>query len=165
MWHTILESNLINFLIVVAILVFICIKLNVNAKIGNLQKAVIDSVEKSSAKKEDAHKALNEIQEKINHLNDDIADIEKNAERNIKSIERRISKEIVQKKKDIDNNATRIINLENKNFKAKLSDILSDASINLVKKNVIEQLSNNKELHDKYINEAIEGIDKVNLWK
>lgn len=163
MWHTILESNLINFLIVLSILVFICIKLNIKAKINDLQKAIVDSVEKSSSKKEDAHKALNEIQEKINHLDDDIADIEKNAERNIKSIERRISKEIVEKKKDIDNNATRIINLETKNFKTKLSNILSDASIDLVKKNVIEQLEKNKGLHNKYIDEAIEGIDKVNL--
>lgn len=163
MWHTILESNLINFLIVLSILVFIGVKLNVKAKIGDLQKTIVSYVEKSSLEKENAHKALNEIQEKINHLEDDIADIEKNAERNIKSIERRISKEIVEKKQDIDNNATRIINLENKNFKSKLSDVLSDASINLVKKNVIEQLANNKSLHDRYINEAIEGIDKVNL--
>ena len=163
MWHAILESNLINFLIVVSILVFIFIKLNVSAKIGDLQKTVVTSVENSLAKKDDAHKALNEIQDKINHLEDDIHDIESNAERNIKSIERRISKEIVEKKKDIDNNATRIINLENKNFKEKLSDVLSDASINLVKKNVIEQLENNKALHDRYINEAIEGIDKVSL--
>lgn len=163
MWHTILESNLINFLIVLSILVVISIKLNVKTKIGELQKVIVSYVENSSLEKDNAHKALNEIQEKINHLEDDIEDIEKNAQRNIKSIERRISEEIVEKKKDIDNNANRILNLEVKNFKAKLSDILSDASINLVKKNVIEQLKENKELHNRYINEAIDGIDKVNL--
>ena len=71
--------------------------------------------------------------------------------------------EIEEKKKDIENNAKRILGLETKKFKSHLSGVLSQASIDLAKKNALEQLNNNRELHDRYINEAIDEIDRIGL--
>ena len=67
------------------------------------------------------------------------------------------------KKKDIENNAKRILGLETKKFKSHLSSVLSQASVDLAKKNALEQLENNRELHDRYINEAIDEIDRIGL--
>lgn len=163
MWNLILESNLINFIVVFVIMAFIIKKINVGDKIENVRKTIKSYVDESSNEKEAAEKELSQIQAKIEHLQDDIKDIEATAQNNIKGFENKIQEEIYEKKKDIDKNAERILNLETKNFKDKLSSVLSEASINLARKNAIEQLKNNRELHNKYINEALEGIDKINL--
>ncbi len=163
MWNLILESNLINFIVVFVIMAYIIKKINVGDKIENVRKTIKSYVDESSNEKAAAEKELSQIQAKIEHLQDDIKDIEATAQNNIKGFENKIQEEIYEKKKDIDKNAERILNLETKNFKDKLSSVLSEASINLVRKNAIEQLKNNRELHNKYINEALEGIDKINL--
>ncbi len=163
MWNLILESNLINFIVVFVIMAFIIKKINVGDKIENVRKTIKSYVDESSNEKEAAEKELSQIQAKIEHLQDDIKDIEATAHNNIKGFENKIQEEIYEKKKDIDKNAERILNLETKNFKDKLSSVLSEASINLARKNAIEQLKNNRELHNKYINEALEGMDKINL--
>lgn len=163
MWNLILESNLINFIVVFVIMAFIIKKINFGDKIENVRKTIKSYVDESSNEKAAAEKELSQIQAKIEHLQDDIKDIEATAQNNIKGFENKIQEEIYEKKKDIDKNAERILNLETKNFKDKLSSVLSEASINLARKNAIEQLKNNRELHNKYINEALEGIDKINL--
>ena len=163
MWNLILESNLINFIVVFVIMAYIIKKINVGDKIENVRKTIKSYVDESSNEKAAAEKELSQIQAKIEHLQDDIKDIEATDQNNIKGFENKIQEEIYEKKKDIDKNAERILNLETKNFKDKLSSVLSEASINLARKNAIEQLKNNRELHNKYINEALEGIDKINL--
>lgn len=163
MLNLILESNLINFIIVLTVMIIIVKKINVTEKIENVRKSIQSYVDDSSNEKENAKKELAKITEEIEHLEDDLKDIETTAETNIKGFERKIREEIYEKKKDIEKNAQRILSLETKNFKDKLSNILSEASINLVRKNAIEQLKNNKELHNKYIDEAMEGIDKISL--
>lgn len=163
MWNLILESNLINFIVVFVIMAFIIKKINVGDKVENVRKTIESYVDEASNEKAAAEKELSQIQAKIEHLQDDIKDIEATAQNNIKGFENKIQEEIYEKKKDIDKNAERILNLETKNFKDKLSSVLSEASINLARKNAIEQLKNNRELHNKYINEALEGIEKINL--
>ena len=131
--------------------------------LGICRKEIKTYVDNSSQEKESAKKELDEINEKIKHLPDEIADIKQSAENNIRGIEKRINEEIEEKKKDIENNAKRILGLETKKFKSRLSGILSQASIDLAKNNALEQLNNNRELHDRYINEAIDEIDRIGL--
>lgn len=162
-WQIIVQSNTLNFLIVLAIVLFIVSKFDVKSKLEMIKEEIKAYVDNSSQEKEAAEKDLDEIKEKIKHLPNEIADIKQSAENNIKGIEKRINQEIEDKKKDIENNAKRILGLETKKFKSRLSGILSQASIDLAKKNALEQLNNNRELHDKYINEAIDEIDRIGL--
>ena len=162
-WQIIVQSNTLNFLIVLAVVLFIVSKLDVKSKREAIKDEIKTYVDNSSQEKESAKKELDEINEKIKHLPDEIADIKQSAENNIRGIEKRINEEIEEKKKDIENNAKRILGLETKKFKSRLSGILSQASIDLAKNNALEQLNNNRELHDRYINEAIDEIDRIGL--
>ena len=162
-WQIIVQSNTLNFLIVLAVVLFIVSKLDVKSKLEVMKDEIKTYVDASSKEKEDAKNELDEINEKIKHLPEEIADIKQSAENNIRGIEKRINEEIDEKKKDIENNAKRILGLETKKFKSRLSGILSQASIDLAKKNALEQLNDNRELHDRYINEAIDEIDRIGL--
>ena len=162
-WQLIIQSNTLNFLIVLAVVLFIASKLDIKTKLEKLRSEIQIFVDESSKEKENSLKTLNEVNEKIKHLPEEIADIKKTAENNVRGIEQRINSEIQEKMTDIENNAKRILGLETKKFKSKLSGILSQASIDLARKNAEEQLQNNRELHNKYINDAINEIDRINL--
>ena len=162
-WQIIVQSNTFNFIIVLVVLLGIVSKLDVKSKIEQLRKEIKAYVDKSSEEKEIAESSLNEINEKLKHLPEELADIKNSAENNIKGIAKRIEFEIEDKKKDIENNANRILNLEIKTFKENLTGRLSQASVDLSRKNAIEQLKNNRELHNKYIYDAINELDGINL--
>ncbi|MBE7705377.1 MAG: hypothetical protein E7Z90_06165 [Cyanobacteria bacterium SIG29] len=162
-WQLLIKSNTINFLIVLGIIIFLVAKLSISSKIEVLRDEIKKFVDASVQEKENAQKELDEIKEKIVHLPDEIKDIKDTAQKNIKGIEQKIEVEIQEKMQDVENNAKRILNLETKKFKSKLSGILSEASIKLARQNAIEQLEQNRELHDKYINEAIDEIDRISL--
>ena len=78
---------------------------------------------------------------------------------NIESLAKKSESDIEEKKTDIDNNVNRIMDLETKKFKSRLTALLSEASVNLARDNAVKQLENNRQMHDKYIEDAIEEID------
>ncbi len=161
--QTFIQTNSLNFIIVLAVLIFILSKLKINEKINKLRDDIKSYVDNSTSEKALAQKELEETEEKIKHLPEETQLIETSAENNIKGLEQKIKREIEDKKNDIKTSADRILNLEIKQFKAKLTSILSEKSVILAKDNAIEQLKNNRELHNKYIDEAIEEIGRLSL--
>lgn len=163
LYETLLHSNTINFIIVVIVIAIICYFLNISEKIEKLQKNIENYVKNSEQEKEHAELELKNTEEKIDKLPEDLADIKLSAENNIKNFEQKLQRETTLKKIDIKNNAERILNLEIKTFKEKLTGTLTEASINLAEQNAKEQLKNNIELHNKYIDEAIDEIHRISL--
>ena len=163
----ILFSNVINFAIIVAIFVFVFTKTGIGKKlvfvINEIPKQIENYVNTSIDEKENSLKKLNNVNEQIEHLPEEIQDINKRADNNIKSLEVKFQNEIEQKKKDIEVNGKRILNLETKKFQQKLTGIISEISVKLAKENAEKQLNDNRNLHNKYIDKAIDGIDGINL--
>ena len=50
-----------------------------------------------------------------------------------------------------------------KKFKQKLTSVLSEKSVEIAKENAVNQLRENTELHNKYIDNAIEELDRISL--
>ncbi len=163
LFEIITKSNIINFIIVLALLIWLFSKINLKAKTAELSLQIKNYVRESETEKESSLEKLKEIETEIVNLPKNIKDIELSTEKNLHGINKRITKEIEEKKSDLQNNEKRILGLERKKFKEKLTTILTETSIDLARKNAIEQLENNRELHDKYIYEAINEIDEVNL--
>ena len=150
-------------MIVVIILAFIFYKLNIKQKLENLQKEIKAYVDSSTDEKELAQKELAKSEQAVEKLPSDIDKIKKDTDNSLKNIENKVYNETEEQKKDIANNAQRLLNLETKKFYSKLISILSEKSVDLAKENAIEQLNQNKDLHKAYIDEAINELDKINL--
>lgn len=162
-WQLILQTNTFNFIIVLAILILIISKLNVKEKIEHIRDEIKSYVHESSNEKNLAEKELENIKKEVVKLPDEISRIKESAKNSVSSLERKIEAEVKEQMSDIDNNAKRLLSFETKKFKSKLSSILSEASIVLAKDNALKQLENNRELHNKYIEDAIEEINRINL--
>ena len=162
-WHLLLQSNIFNFIIVVAIIVYLFKKFNIKQKIEKLTNEIKSYVDESEKEKIDAEKELRNINNKIEKLPLEIDNINRSADNSVKSLSEKIHAETETQKQDILNNAERLLNLETKKFKSKLVNILSEKSVELVVENTIKQLNSNRELHKKYIDNAISELDRINL--
>ena len=162
-FHLIIHSNLINFLIVLGIIIVLVVKLNLNGKIEVLRDEIKTYVDTSVQEKEVAEQKLSSIKQKIEELPSQIKDIEIKTENSVKSIGEKIKADIQEQKQDISNNAERIFNLEMKKFKQKLTSALSEKSIEIARENAVKQLNENNELHNKYIDSAIDELDGISL--
>ena len=161
--HLLVHSNTLNFLIVLSIIVILVVKLNLKDKIEVLREEIKSYVDASADEKNIAEQNLSIIKEKIQKLPLQIEDIQKSTENSVKSIGEKIKADIQEQKQDISNNAERILNLEMKKFKQKLTSVLSEKSVEIAKENAINQLKENNELHNKYIDNAIEELDRISL--
>lgn len=163
----ILYSNILNLAIIVYAFIYACTKTKFGAKlssvINSIPQKIADYVNSSIQEKENSIKTLDNVNEQINHLPDEIQDINQSADNNIKNLEIKFQNEIEQKKKDIEINGKRILNLETKKFQQKLTGIISEVSVKLAKENAQKQLNEKKYLHNKYIDNAIDSIDEINL--
>lgn len=162
-WHLLIHSNTLNFFIVLALIIFVVVKLNLKQKIETLRDEIKYYVETSEQEKIQAEKELENIKNRIEKLPEEIDCIRKSAENSVENFGEKIRAEIDEQKQDISKNAERLFNLETKKFKSKLTNLLSEKSIELVKENALNQLNSNKELHNKYIDNAISELDRVNL--
>lgn len=161
--HEFIQSNTFNFVIVLAFLVWIISKLNIGAKLENMKSIIKSYVNEAENEKFNAEKSLADINVKVQKLPEEIKEIERSVQNSIENLEFKSKNDIEDKIRDIDNNVNRILNLETKKFKSKLTAILSEASVNLARDNALKQLENNREMHDKYIYEAINEIDGMKL--
>lgn len=158
-----IQSNTLNFLIVLCLIIFLVVKLNIKDKIENLRNEIKNYVDASTNEKEQSDKNLEIIKKKVDKLPLVIEKIQKSTENSVKNLGEKIKNEIEEQKKDIENNAERIFNLETKKFKEKLTALLSEKSVEIARENALTQLSQNNDLHNKYIDNAIEELDRITL--
>lgn len=158
-----IQTNTLNFLIVLFLIIFLVIKLNLKDKIEVLRSEIKDYVDASVNEKEQSDKDLEIIKKKVDKLPLVIEKIQKSTENSVKNLGEKIKNEIEEQKKDIENNAERIFNLETKKFKEKLTSLLSEKSVEIARENALNQLNQNNDLHNKYIDNAIDEIDRITL--
>lgn len=164
-FQILIQSNTINFLIVLALIVYLIKKLNVNQKIEEIKCEVENYVNDSDKEKVSAERALENIEVEIKKLPEITEEIKKSADKSIKGIDEKLQRDIKNQKTDIQNNAERILQLEIKKFKSGLSNVLSEKSVEIAQKNAQKQLQENSNLHNVYIDNAIEEIDRILSWK
>lgn len=165
MFEKILETNLINFIIVISTLVWIFKKAHLGEIINKMANDIKANVEKnelelhnarndySNAKKsvKDTPKLRQEIIEKIQVLTIEEKD--------------KIQNETKLKKEQIENFARDKKISDTKKFKTSVIDSIYNVSLNLAKEETIKLLNSDKgiELHNKIIESLIDDLDKLNL--
>lgn len=162
-FNVLIQSNTLNFLIASALIFFVLYKCNISNKIQNIADEIKNYVNSSENEKIDAQKKLDIAKNKVQKLPDVIQRIKKSTDNSIKNYEKKVQEDINNEKNDIKKNAKRLFELETKKFKNNLCDVLSVQSVEIARKNAIEQLKENSQLHNRYIDSAIDELDGINL--
>ena len=153
------RTNLFNFVIFLSVLIFLFKKIDVVGMLENMKNAVIENIEASKTSKSESETYLKEIEEKVSHVEEEIDGIIKKSEQNAKLVGEKIIEDANHTVESIKDNSKKLV--ENKSALLK-NDILkraSEASIEVARNHIVNELNNNYDLHQRLIDESLEALN------
>ena len=160
-WNLIVESNTFNFAVLLIIFAVLFKKLNVSAEVEKIKQDIITTINNAKSERENAKNKLLEAEKSIEHIDKDIQDRLDEASQRGDGIAKQILTNTEEQVKLIEKNISRVINAEEKTLSAKMTTKTLNASIELAKQHIKSTIAANPDLHNKFIDESIENIDKV----
>ena len=160
-WNIIVESNTFNFAVLLIIFAVLYKKMNVADGIEKIKQGIINSINSAKEEQKCAKNKLKDAQKSIENIDSDIAKQLKDAVQRGEGLANQILANTEEKVQLIEKNVKRVINAEEKTLSAKMTEKTLNASIKLAKKHIISTLENNQDLHNKFIDESIENIDRI----
>lgn len=162
-WNTIVQSNTFNFIIFVLILAWVFKKINVGTIIASLQEKIIKILDEVKKEKEEAHKNLKDAQRAVENLPEELKTIVTEAEKSAEVISEKIFTEAKKQLESIEQNAQKVILAEEKLLISNLAKNTSSASVEAAKTHIEQTLEQTPTLHEKYINESIDELDRLSF--
>jgi len=162
LWNKIVASNTFNFLIFIAIFAWIFKRINVKGIIDSLQAAILKVLEAAKREKDEAQNQLLLAEKAVENLGEELKVIVEDATKSAKVIGEKILSEAQKQVESIEKNATKVIEAEEKLLISKLTRSTSKASVEVAKSHITNVLVETPTLHEKYINESIDELDKLN---
>lgn len=162
-WKLIVESNTFNFIVLLVILVIVMQKLKVSEAAAKLKDNIVNAIENAKNAKEKAKTYYDDAKSKIEHIEDEVFERLALATRQAENVADSISENTSRKVTQIEHNVEKVVEAEKKTLITELTDKTTKSSIILAEKYIKLRLDNEPELQDKYIEEGIEELDKVNI--
>ncbi len=162
-WSNILHSNIINFIIMLALFAFIIAKLKVGQKIEDMRASIQRKVEESEAVKNEAEKDFENVKESLANIDDELNSIIKKAEDAAKAFEEKSKEDLNRAVDSIKQNIEKQIHSEENHIQASLMRNVSESSVEIAQRQIKSALDRDKQLHRKYIEDFINSIDKIDV--
>lgn len=157
------DTNAINFVIMLVILGLIIKKIDLQKSFNSSIKNVESKIIKSDGEKEAAKSAFTDAKNTIEKLPQDIVALENEAISKSKVFKEQIEESTQKTILTIQKNADRAISIEEKKISNLLTGKTITDSIELAVNNLQNLLENNPELHNKFIEESLDELDRVKL--
>lgn len=156
-------SNTINFIIMVTLLAIIVKKMNLGASLEKSIEVVKATISKSDEEKSGAQKKLDSAKDLIEKLPQDIKNLEQTSKEKVEVFKDKIDENAQKAIFNIEKNIDKVVSIEEKKISNLLTEKTSLASIELAKQHIEKMLEQNPELHNKFIQNSIDELDKVKI--
>ena len=158
------RAVLANFFVFAIIIGFVLRQaVHPKAILEQAQTAVENEIKDSESAKEDSEARLDSIQKSSRGVKKEINAILKKSEENAKNVGEKILQDAEKTAIIVRDNAGKVIENNEILLKNELIRRASLASIEVAKSQIINELNNNSNLHDKLIDESIEAIEGMEL--
>lgn len=162
-WNIIVMSNTFNFVVFVLILAFVAKKANIGGAISALQAKIIKLIDDAKKEHAEATNKLKNAEKEVENLPKELEEIVSDAKKSAAVISEKILAEAEKQIESIEQNAKKVIDAEEKMLIAKLAKSTSQASVEAAKNHIQNVLVETPTLHEKYINESIDELDRLNF--
>lgn len=162
-YHYILHSNVINFVIMIAILYAIIKKVNLGKTFDQSIENVSANINKSDNEKVKAQSLLDDAQNLIDKLPNDIKTLENNSKEKVAIFTDKIAENTQKTIFELEKNIDKVISIEEKKISNLMNEKTSKASVELAKQHITDLLDKNPELHNQFITNSLDELDKVKL--
>ena len=157
------RTNLFNFIIFAGIILYLFIKLDVVGGLDKGAEGIAEKIDDSKNLKEESEIKLSAIENTVAHVEDEVEQIIKQSEENAKLVGGQILSEAEKSVENIKSNALKLIENKTDVLKNDIMRRASFASVEVAKEQIVNELNNNAELHNKLIDESIESINGAEL--
>ena len=162
-WDTIVKSNTFNFIVMLLLLGWIVKKINLTNTLNKFKSDIIKSIENSKQEKENGISALKDAEKSVENIEAEIAERLEIAKKQAENIEKDILNLADNKIKQIENSIFKVIENEEKRISTKLIYNTTQDAVKLAKEKISKLLEENPILHEKFINESLEELDRIKL--
>jgi len=128
-----------------------------------LQQKIIKLIDEAKKNHEEAKTALLSAEKAVANLDTEIKVIVEDANKSATVIGEKIMNEAQKQLENIETNAEKIIEAEEKMLVAQLTKSASKASVEVAKSNIQNTLAQTPSLHEKYIEDSINELDRLNF--
>ena len=158
-----LEGNFFNFLFLFLLIVVLLTKIGVLYKIDFAREKIIEKITKSDEDKYLSEEGLEEAKKEVENLPQEIAKIKAETQNTIESYNKSIQADLEKTEQKLQKTAQKILDNEVLRINASLQRELALDSIEKAHQKTLENLKNNEHLHRKFILEAIQKIEEIEI--
>lgn len=158
-----LKGNFFNFLTVFSLVVLLLIKLDVASKLEFAKNKIVELINKSEEEKLLSEKDLEFAKIEVQNLPDELNKIKADAQNTVDSYKKSVKVEMEKIEQKLNENAQKIIDNEVLRINNSLQKELAHDAVLMAHNKTLEALKNDMQLHRKFINEAIDKIEEVEI--
>ena len=158
-YSNILHSNVINFLIMIGFIAIIIKRLDVKSIIDDNHKKIVQKINKSNDDVKIALTKYKKAKENLDNVHFETDMIVENAKKTLENIEEQSKNELDEIKEHLEKTLSKDIDREVQNTYNDITRSIAKASSALSYENIKQALSQNPQLHQKYIDECINSIE------
>jgi len=162
-WNTFVTSNLFNFTVFIAVFVWIFKKFNLMGLLESVPKKIAEIIDAAKKTRDEAKKELGEAEKSVENLADELNIIIHDATKSAEVIGEKLLEDAKKQVENIESNTVKVIKAEEKVLISKLTRSASLASIQVARNHITKTLEQSPELHEQYINESIDSLDRLNF--
>lgn len=159
--HFVLNSNILNFALVVFFLVWIFKKYNVLNALGEKQQEIANKIQLAEDDKLKARQELESTREKVKNCGNETDKIKDDAKTIALSLTERIKTESVTALKDMESKAERTIKAENEKASTEITRDISKAAFIIAETHIKQAID--QEMHRQYIDEFVDSLDNIKV--
>ena len=157
----ILESNIINFLIIVWLLCVLCKKFELSSILNKSVDAVEDYIEKSKSEKQNSVQKVKDSQDLMDKLPSQVEEIEKFTKQKTDVFKKQLEENTLKTIQKVENNIEKIKKIDEKKTSNAIMERSFYMSIDKAQSDIINMLKSNPDLHNKFIDESLNELEKI----
>lgn len=159
----ILKTNTFNFAILFLCIALIAHYLKLGGKFEDLKNAIIKKIEDAKLERENAINNLNSAKNAVANLAQEIEEKLSGAKVSAGNVAAKIQEETGNDIEGILKNSENIISSEEKSMSSEMLKKASEKAIELSREYLKSELAKRRDLHEKFIRESIDKLDRINL--
>ena len=156
-------SNTINFAIMAILLGVIIKKLHFSTAFEKSIEAIKNQISNSETEKANSSKILGKNKDLIEKLPNELEEMEKTSQSKLTAFEEKIEDNTRKTIENLVLSTDRIKSIEEKKVSNLLTQSTSKEALELAKNRICELLENNPEMHNDFIQQSIDELDKVKI--
>lgn len=156
-------SNTINFAIMAILLGVIIKKLHLSTAFEKSIEAIKNQISNSETEKANSSKILGKNKDLIEKLPNELEEMEKTSQSKLTAFEEKIEDNTRKTIENLVLSTDRIKSIEEKKASNLLTQSTSKEALELAKNRICELLEKNPEMHNDFIQQSIDELDKVKI--